>query len=63
MSYIYPIDMYFKRFSSKKVGIFFKNMPTLSTVCELSITRALFSFNYMKIDIINTQLKFTQKNK
>ena len=24
MYYIYPIDVYFKRFSSKKVGIFFK---------------------------------------
>ena len=24
MSYIYPTNVYFKRFSSKKVGIFFK---------------------------------------
>lgn len=24
MYYIYPIDVYFKRFSSKKVGIFFE---------------------------------------
>ena len=32
MYYIYPIDVYFKRFSSKKAGIFVTNMPALSTV-------------------------------
>ena len=56
MYYIYPIDVYFKRFSSKKVGIFFKKyayfVNSLSAVSAALFLCAIRLKNKGKIPLI-----------